>query len=65
MFKLDSHPIYPGLALVAWYLVTENRYSFDALRINQELPGEMIVGPLGQRANEANLRAAFFSVDAR
>jgi hypothetical protein len=48
------HPLFPELELVVWWLIQQKRYSFDALRHTQELPG----GRLDQTDRKANLRIA-------
>lgn len=48
------HPVYPSLALVIWWLHHEQRWSLDALRITQEIPGRLV--PVGEHHRMRNLR---------
>jgi hypothetical protein len=48
------HPLFPELDLVVWWMIGPKKYSFDALRHTQELPG----GRLDQTDRKANLRIA-------
>lgn len=52
--RTTPHPLYSSLWLIIWWMVEEQRYSFDALSPLQEVPGT-----LDTTMRYANLRQVF------
>jgi hypothetical protein len=52
--RITPHPLYSHLWLIIWWMVEEQRYSFDALSPLQEVPGTLDIN-----YRYANLRKVF------